>query len=155
MKYVNSISNQGQFFRSLRGHGVQVDQSIQPSKTALPTRPSANGTPSGRIDDDAEETVPEFQWQVVENYQDVEEGDSVWTLKARDEAALAKAEKMINDAIENAAKASHVGFLTLADRSSFPRIVGAKGATVSRLRTETGADITVGRDDNTIVIIGT
>ena len=31
---------------------------------------------------------------------------------------------------------------------------GAKGANVSRLRQETGADITVSREDNTITIIG-
>jgi len=49
---------------------------------------------------------------------------------------------------------THVGFLTLADRSAFPKIVGSKGSNVARLRAETGADITVGRDSNTIVIIG-
>ena len=43
----------------------------------------------------------------------------------------------------------------MPDRSAFPMIVGTKGANVSRLRAETGADITVGRDNNTIVIIGT
>ena len=32
--------------------------------------------------------------------------------------------------------------------------VGSKGANVSRLRNETGADITVSRQDNTITIIG-
>ena len=36
----------------------------------------------------------------------------------------------------------------------FPRIVGTKGANVARLRNETGAEITVSRENNTIVIIG-
>jgi KH domain len=49
---------------------------------------------------------------------------------------------------------SHVGFLTLPDRSVFPRIVGTKGANVARLRAQTGADITVSRENSTIVIIG-
>ena len=42
----------------------------------------------------------------------------------------------------------------LDNRSMFPRIVGAKGANVARLRAESQADITVSREDNTIVIVG-
>ncbi|KAJ2931288.1 hypothetical protein H1R20_g5780, partial [Candolleomyces eurysporus] len=156
LKYHQPITQQGNFFRTLRGHGVQVEQSVQPQKSSIPTRPESKGpAPSARIDD--EEESPEesaYEWQVVENYQDPEEGDSVWTLKGRDEAALEKAEKLINDAIQNAEKMTHVGFLTLVDRSSFPRIVGTKGANVARLRAETGADITVSRENNTIVVIG-
>lgn len=89
-----------------------------------------------------------------ENYHDPEEGDSVWTLKARDQAALDRGQKMIQDALEHAAEMSHVGFLTLSDRSMFPRIVGSKGSNVARLRAETGADITVGREDSTIIVVG-
>ena len=48
----------------------------------------------------------------------------------------------------------YVGFLTLPDRSMFPRIVGAKGSNVARLRNESGADITVSHEDSTIVIVG-
>jgi polyribonucleotide nucleotidyltransferase len=95
------------------------------------------------------------QWQVVENHQEGEEGDAEWTLRGRDQAALDKAQEMIDEAISQAKNASFVGFLTLADRSTFPRIVGSKGANVARLRSETGAEITVGREDNTIVIVGT
>jgi polyribonucleotide nucleotidyltransferase len=36
----------------------------------------------------------------------------------------------------------------------FPRLVGTKGATVQRLRDETGTDITIGREDPIITIIG-
>ncbi|KAJ3513316.1 hypothetical protein NLJ89_g3016 [Agrocybe chaxingu] len=147
LKYHHSISQQGSFFRTLRTFGVQVDHSVQPTKTGVPTRP----TPSARIDD--AETA-DVEWEIVANYQDAEEGDSEWTLKARDQAGLDKAEGLLKDAINNAARMSHVGFLTLADRSMFPKIVGAKGANVARLRNETGADITVSRENNTIVIIG-
>jgi len=58
------------------------------------------------------------------------------------------------DALKSAEEATHVGFLTLPDRGAFPRIVGSKGATVARLRAETGADITVSRETNNITIIG-
>ena len=75
--------------------------------------------------------------------------------KARDQAGLDRAKKAVEDAIKVAEQASHVGFLTVSDRSAFPRIVGSKGANVARLRAETGAEITVGRDDNIITLVGT
>lgn len=118
-----------------------------PTKPATPSRP----TPSPRIDE-AELSEPE--WETQPNYQDADEGDSVWTLKARDQAALERAEKSILDAIDHAAQMDLVGFLTFPDRSTFPKIVGAKGANIARLRNETSADITVGRENSTIVIMG-
>lgn len=152
LKYHHSITTQNNLFRTLRTHGVSVEQSKVPEKSASSTHaPPTNGS-SARIDDEAEEGV---EWHVVANYQDAEEGDSEWTLKARDEEALEQGKSILNDAIEHAKASSHVGYLTLADRSVFPRIVGTKGANVARLRAETGADITVGREDNTIVIVGT
>ncbi|KAL0956379.1 hypothetical protein HGRIS_002526 [Hohenbuehelia grisea] len=162
LKYHHAISQQGNFFRHLRSFGVNVDQSVVPQKSALPKRPepqSQPGAKAARIDepeegDEVDGAALGAQWEVVPNHQDLEEGDSTWTLKARDQAGLDQARKAIAEAIEQAARMSHVGFLTLADRSMFPRIVGTKGANVSRLRAETGADITVGREDNTIIIIG-
>lgn len=155
LKYHHVISRQGAVFRTLKSFDVQVDQSIQPQKLALPSRPPPTVAPSARIDDfEGNSAAPEFEWEVIANYQDAEEGDSIWTLGARDQAGLEKAEKFIADSLASAERMSHVGFLTLPDRSSFPRIVGSKGANVARLRNETGADITVSRENNTIVIIG-
>ncbi|KAJ7217831.1 hypothetical protein GGX14DRAFT_598163 [Mycena pura] len=151
LKYHHVISQQGSFFRTLRTYGVQVDQSDQPKKSAVPPQPQANGT--ARIDEtEAEESA--IKWEITTNYQDAEEGESTWTLKAKDQAGLERAEKQIKDAIQHAEHMSHVGFLTLPDRTMFPRIVGSKGANVARLRNETGADITVSRENSTIVIIG-
>ena len=149
LKYHHSISQQGNFFKTLRSFGVHVDQSAQPSQSAIPVRRE----PPARIDDASTEASG-VEWELALNFQDSEEGDSIWTLKGRDQASLDRAENLIKEAIENAARMSHVGFLTLADRSMFPRIVGTKGANVARLRNETGADITVSRENNTIVIIG-
>lgn len=153
LKYHHAISQQGSFFRNLRSYGVQVDQSVHPQKSAIPTHPPQNAAPTARIDD-AEDDVLESNWQVAPNYQDAEEGDSEWTLKAKDSASLELAQSDIKAAIEQAEAMTHAGFLTLADRSAFPRIVGTKGSNVARLRAETGADITVSRDSNVIVIIG-
>lgn len=122
----------------------------------MPTRPTSAEAPAARIDEaDDESSTADIQWEVVPNYQDAEDGESIWTLKARDQAGLERAQKLIQEAIEHAQRMSHVGFLTLPDRSVFPRIVGSKGSNVARLRNETGADITVSRENSTIVIIGT
>lgn len=143
LKYHHAISQQGQFFRNLRNFGVQVDQTAQAPKPVVPTRPaSSSGETAARIDEESDASTAEIEWEVAPNYQDAEEGDSVWTLKARDQAGLERAEKLVNDAIEHAKGMAFVGFLTLPDRSAFPRIVGSKGANVIRLRNETGADIT-------------
>lgn len=154
LKYHHFISQQGNFFRNLRSTGVSVEHSALPQKAAVPMRPPPAAATDARIDDAAEDAAPEVQWQIVSNYQDVEEGESEWTLKARDDAALERATKKIAEAIDQAEKMSHVGYLTMPDRSMFPRIVGAKGANVARLRDETGADITLSRENTTIVIIG-
>lgn len=143
LKYHHAISQQGQFFRNLRNFGVQVDQTAQAQKPVVPTRPApSSGETAARIDEESDASTAEIEWEVAPNYQDAEEGDSVWTLKARDQAGLERAEKLVNDAIEHAKGMAFVGFLTLPDRSAFPRIVGSKGANVIRLRNETGADIT-------------
>ena len=151
LKYHHSITYQNNLFRTLRSHNVSVEQSKVPASPASSSRSAAANGNGARIDDEEEDGV---EWHVVENYQDAEEGDSEWTLKARDEEGLEHGRKIIEEALEHAKLSSHVGYLTLADRSVFPRIVGTKGANVARLRAETGADITVGRDDNLITIVG-
>ena len=123
LKYHHFITQQGNFFRTLRSFGVNVEQSTTPSKPALPTRPPSEKATSARIDD-AEEESAGVEWQVVPYYQEADEGDSVWTLKARDDTGLQKAKKAIVDSIKQAEESSSVGFLTLPDRSTFPRIVG-------------------------------
>lgn len=145
LKYHHAISQHGSFFRTLRDIGVQVEHSAKPGNPATPVRPT-----SARIDDESNEPA----WEVVPNYQDADEGDSIWTLKARDEAALDKAESLIKEAIDQAASLTHVGFLTLPDRSMFSKIIGTKGANINRMRNETGAEINTSRENTTIVIIG-
>ncbi|KZS98452.1 hypothetical protein SISNIDRAFT_481189 [Sistotremastrum niveocremeum HHB9708] len=153
-KYHHFINQQGNLLRSIRSFNVVVDQSSFPTKPAVPSGPPVDSTAAPRIDE--EDAVPsnDVQWQVIPNYQDADAGTSEWTLKARDQASLDKAKKVLLDALKSAEEATHVGFLTLPDRTAFPRIVGSKGATVARLRAETGADITVSRETNNITVIG-
>lgn len=153
-KYHHVIVHQGGFQRSLRPLGVYVDFSRVPDEYVPPRPTSTAAAASARIDQDEAPADDGVDWQVAPNYQDAEEGEADWTLRGRDEASLDSAEDLLKEAVKHAESLSHVGFLTLTDRSAFPRIVGSKGANVSRIRAETGTEITVGKGDNTIVIIG-
>jgi len=150
-KYHHAVTQQGNIFRTLRSFGANVEHSNVPTRAAVPTPPP--GAASARIDEIGEDDGG-IQWHVVENYSEGEEGDVEWTVKARDQSGLDRARETIEEAIEHAKTMTHVGFLTMPDRSLFPRIVGSRGANVSRLRAETGADITVSREDSSIVIAG-
>jgi hypothetical protein len=139
IKYHHTISQGGSFFRSLRSSGVTVDHSVLPQKPNVPPRqPVEDGAPAARIDDVDDSAGADIKWQVIPNYQDAEEGDSEWTIRARDAEGLERAQQRVQEAIAHAEKMSHVGFLTGIDKSVFPRIVGTKGATIQRLRDETG-----------------
>jgi hypothetical protein len=154
LKYHEAVTSQGAIFRTLRHFGVEAEISTQPTRPSLPSRPSSSTTQPARVDDVVEDTVTEAHWETVENYTDAEEGDSTWNLKARDQSGMDKAKDAIRDGIEKAKTATHVGFLTLPDRSSFPRIVGTKGSNVARLHEMTNANIFVGRENSTIIITG-
>ena len=151
MRYHHAVTQQGNIFKTLRSFGAQVEHSNLPTKAAVPTPPP--GAASARIDETGEDEEG-IQWSVVENYSEGEEGDVEWTVKARDQDGLDQAHQLVEEAIEHAKAMTHVGFLMMPDRKLFPRIVGSRGANVSRLRAETGADITVSREDSSIVIAG-
>ncbi|KAH7108044.1 hypothetical protein BKA62DRAFT_680818 [Auriculariales sp. MPI-PUGE-AT-0066] len=153
VKYHHAVSQGGQFFRNLRNYGVNVDHSVVPPK-ATPSRPTAAAA-SARIDADEADAGNGIGWELGTNYADAEDTISTWTLKARDQAGLDKAKAAVEEALKNAEAMSHVGFLTVPDRTIFPRIIGSKGANVQRLRAESGAEITVGKDDNIITLQGT
>lgn len=153
-KYHHVIVHQAGFQRSLRPHGVYVDFSRVPDEYVPPRPTRTAAAASARIDQDEAPADDGVDWQVATNYEGAEEGEAEWTLRGRDEASLDAAEDLLKEAVKHAESLSHVGFLTLTDRSAFPRIVGSKGANVSRIRVETGTEITVGKGDNTIVIIG-
>jgi hypothetical protein len=125
---------------------VDVEPFAKPIQSLLPSRPSSLSPTAlvARVDDvDVESTATstEEQWEIVGNYKDAEEGDSTWTLKGRDQAGIEKAKLAIQDAIDKAKEETHVGFLTLPDRSSFPRIVGAKRSDIVCLHAMTDASI--------------
>jgi hypothetical protein len=111
-------------FRTLRVFGVDAEPSAKPAQSSLPSRPSSSSPAAlaARVDDvestattttTTTTTSTEEQWEVVEIYKDAEESDSTWTLKGRDQAGIDKAKSAIQEAIDKAKEATHVGFLTL------------------------------------------
>ncbi|WWD19650.1 hypothetical protein CI109_104112 [Kwoniella shandongensis] len=161
-KYYHAIAEQQNLIRSIRNVGgfITIPQPAPPKPAAV--KPSANGSGDGlaakaaRIDLDAEEQNSgdvEGEFEIVENYKDAVDGELEWSVRAKEED-LDKVVSILENALEKAKSASHVGLLTGLPRSAFPRIIGSKGATISRLRAETGADIQVSKDDDLITIVG-
>ncbi|KAK8853234.1 hypothetical protein IAR55_003936 [Kwoniella newhampshirensis] len=161
-KYYHAIAEQQNLIRQIRNVGgfITIPQPA-PVKPAAP-KPSANGSGNGlaakaaRIDlsgDDQGEGDVEGEFELVENYKDAVEGELEWSVRAKEED-LDKVVGILEAALERAKSATHVGLLTGLPRSAFPRIIGSKGATISRLRAETGADIQVSKDDDLISVVG-
>ncbi|CDZ98263.1 Vigilin [Phaffia rhodozyma] len=172
-KYVFAITR-GFLFRNLRSAGVIVENPPVAEQEDLPrpTKKSAEGSaekgstrderPTGRIDQDdddeaygAYESELDYQFEIYDRYANKDETSVEWVLKSRNQASLDKAKKVIEEAVQSAEQARYVGILAGLPQSSFARIVGSKGTTVSRLRAESGAEIIVGKGDSDIIqIIG-
>lgn len=149
-KYHHAVAEQPNLIRSIRGVGAFLNIPTGPPKPSYSTDDLAAKT--ARIDLDDTESE-EGAFELRENYASGPEGEETWLLRAKEED-LDRAEAILLKALEAAKSATHVGLLTGLPRSAFPRIIGSKGATISRLRAETGADITVGKDDDLITITG-
>ncbi|BEJ11747.1 hypothetical protein CspHIS471_0202070 [Cutaneotrichosporon sp. HIS471] len=148
-KYYHAIAEQPNLIRQIRGVGAFVTLPNAPPKPTH-ARGDDAGAKSARIDQAEEE---EYQWEVRENYSNAAEGDLDWLIRAKEDD-LDRAAAVLERALAGAQAATHVGLLTGLPRSAFPRVIGAKGATITRLRADTGADITVGKDDDLITITG-
>ncbi|WVQ84623.1 hypothetical protein IAT38_006778 [Cryptococcus sp. DSM 104549] len=157
-KYYHAIAEQQNLIRQIRSVGGFL--TIPTPAPAKPSaRPDANGNSlaakTARIDLDAGDEAADGQgeWVIEENYKGAEEGELEWSVRAREDD-LDKAVRVLEGALERAKAATHIGYLTGLPRSAFPRIIGSKGATISRMRVETGADIQVSKDDDLITITG-
>ncbi|KAG8835486.1 hypothetical protein FRC18_000438 [Serendipita sp. 400] len=144
-KHYHLLQPAGNLTRELRSLGVNFSQQ---------GKPKHDGVAEGRIDDETDLDAHGVEWKLVEYGADTEDGATELTLKARDEAALEDAQKLIEDAIKATEKITHVGLMTFPDRSAFPRVIGNKGSVINDLCMETGSEIIVPRDDTTIKIYG-
>lgn len=150
-KYYHAIADQQDLLRQFRGIGAYLTLPSAPAKPKH-VRSDDIAAKTARIDLDADDTE-EGEWEVRTNYEDAPEGSLDWVVKAKEED-LDAAQAILDKAVSSAAAATHVGLLTGLPRSAFPRIIGSKGATITRLRAETGADIHVGKEDDLITITG-
>ena len=161
-KYYHTLASQPSLTRSIRSAGGQLSMPQPAPPKPVMARPSSEGTTTSpaakaaRIDVGAEdaELAVDGDWEMRVNYRDAVEGSMEWVVKAAKEEDLDKAMGVLESAIDGLESATHVGLWTGLPRSAFPRIIGSKGATISRLRVETGADIQVGKEDDLITITG-
>ncbi|KAL7418419.1 hypothetical protein Q5752_006877 [Cryptotrichosporon argae] len=153
-----AIAEHPNLLRQIRSAGAFLTSPSAPKKPSA----GANGddgtadvaAKTARIDLDADAGGDnESAWEMRENYAGAEDGEADWVVRAKPHD-LDRAVAYLERAREAAQAATHVGYLSGLPRSAFPRIIGSKGATISRLRADTGADITVGRDDDLITITG-
>lgn len=158
-KYYHAVAEQQNLIRQIRSvGGFLVIPTPAPAKAVLRPTPGAGddlAAKTARIDLDASDDAeaPEGEFELRANYEGADDSTLDWIVRAKEED-LDKAVAVLDKAVQTAAAATHVGLLTGLPRSAFPRIIGSKGATISRLRAETGADITVGKDDDLITITG-
>ncbi|WWD03663.1 hypothetical protein V865_001718 [Kwoniella europaea PYCC6329] len=164
-KYYHAIADQQNLIRQIRNVGAFITIPTAPPKPATPSKTSTSNTngnglaaKTARIDlsggDEDEPVDVEGDFELVENFQNYPEGEQDWSVRAKEEQDLDRAVEVLEGALEKAKAATHVGLLTGLPRSAFPRIIGSKGSTISRIRVETGADVQVSKDDDLITITG-
>lgn len=161
-KYYHALAEQPNLVRQIRNAGGVIT-----IPKPAPAKPSAvePAAQAARIDHDGDDQAEQGNWEIVENHRGSDEPIS-WVVRGK-EQDLDKIAGVLEDALAKVKSATHgkswtcwvdahdlVGLLTGLPRSAFPRIIGSKGATITRLRADTNADIQVGRDDDLIRIIG-
>lgn len=151
-KYHQIVSDNGQFFRRLRGDlKVTVDHGGQqpPKKRAASPRSQTDGAVSMPLITDTQDSTINHSWQVVDNIENNEEGDIPWTLRGSPEN-VTKAKVILEKAIKQAEsqQSQSVGYLILPDPKTYRFIIGQGGSQINNIRKETGCKITVPRDQN-------
>lgn len=142
-KIHHSVADNNQFFRKLRNeHKVTVDFAGHkvPPKPAAPTNVGATGDiPTPLITDGPSEVL---SWKTVDISESDVEGDIPWVLRG-DPERVAKVQKILAAAIEQALQNSTIGYLTLSDPSTYRYVIGQGGRKVDSIRKATGCNINV------------
>lgn len=134
----------GGFFKQLHSKfKVSVDHNGQPR----PPKPEEPNSDVARdlpliTDEVAEDNV---SWEIVEKSSSEHDGIYPWILRGTPDN-VEKAKIEIQKAIVTAKKQSFVGFLNLPDPRKYRFVVGPGGATVDKIRRDTGCRITVPRN---------
>lgn len=159
-KYFYALTEHGQLTRQLRQAGVQFDLPSNPPakpEARQPSAPaSAPGAATARIDEDDQDNLDSainYAYEEYDAFEGYPDEDLEFVLRGREEV-VERGEKILQSLIAKVAEATKVGILVGIPRSAFPRIIGSKGATIARLRAETGAEIQVGKEDDLITLTG-
>ncbi|CAG8560746.1 1982_t:CDS:10, partial [Ambispora leptoticha] len=159
-KYHCAIAANGITVRKLRNdYGVLVDHGneIPPEAKPQMKKPNGNGI-AKRIDEEDEnfdeDFVGEMDWELVENDDNEEEGEIPWNLKG-EKKQVERAEKYINDLLDEARNFTHTAFFTVPQHLH-RHIIGRGGATIQRIRNESGCriDVPKSNDDETVIVTG-
>lgn len=157
----NTISDNGQFFRKARtNHQVTVDHDNHtiPSQTPAPASAKTNGSSLPLITDDQDAAADAHIWNIVGSAAagpDME-GDIPWILRGSQEN-VNKVKSLLANAIEQAQKNTHTGYLVLSDPTKYRYVIGQGGSKVNSIRKQSGCRINVpkaGSGDQAIEISG-
>lgn len=137
----HTVAQEGQLFRKLqREHNVKVDHAGHKTPKKQSKKQAEIQT-----DDDLplitdENVGPAFKVLTIIPKED--EGDIPWVLRG-EEVNVAKARDHIMKALEQAQKATHIGYLTLEDPRLNRHVIGQGGKTVNSIRKQSGCKIEV------------
>ncbi|KAL7415309.1 hypothetical protein BDY24DRAFT_382512 [Mrakia frigida] len=117
------VGDRGFFFRNLRNSGVIVESPPTPPKpeTPTPSKSSSNGASNGRIDIDEDEQYSsdiDYIFEIFPRYAGQGDETVEWTLKSRNQQALDKGIKTVEDAIKSAEANGFIGVIAGLPQSS-------------------------------------
>ncbi|CAG8489346.1 12407_t:CDS:10 [Ambispora gerdemannii] len=160
-KYHCAIAANGATMRKLRNeYGVLVDHGneVPPETKPQTKKPNGNGIAAKRIDDEDENSDKDYggelNWELVENDDNEEEGEIPWNLKG-EKKQVERAEKYVNELLEETRNFTHTAFFTVPQHLH-RHIIGRGGATIQRIRSESGCriDVPKSNDDEIVIVTG-
>ncbi|CAB4487493.1 unnamed protein product [Rhizophagus irregularis] len=153
-KFHCAVFANGSTIRKLRNEfHVIVDhgEEIPPEKNDLQFIKLNDEASIKENDLENESSLSKRDYEIFENYGE-EVGDISWNLKG-EKSQVEKAEVYLRELIEEASNFTHTGHITIPQQYH-RHIIGRGGATITRIRTESGCKIEVPKikgDDNVIV----
>ena len=141
----HAISDNGRFFVRLRNdHSVTIDHAgQQPPPKTMGTSTNSN-EPLPLITDD-EPGNQGHSWSIQEGRPGSDAKGSIpWILRGSPDN-IAKAQTLIQKALENAKTPTATGYLVLSDPSTYRLVIGSGGSQINSIRKQTGCKINVPR----------
>ena len=141
----HAIADNGRFFVRLRNdHSVTIDHAGQQPPPKSLGQSTKQNEPLPLITDDVSEDQG-HAWSLQEGGLGSDaKGEIPWILRGNPEN-IAKAQAMIQKALDNAKTPTATGFLVLSDPSTYRLVIGSGGSQINSIRKQTGCKINVPR----------